>query len=201
MFDFNEFHEITGHLQIVKVFKNGKEEIVFDDHNTIVSGMGVGLSLLFSLSGATQITEFQIDRFQLGTSGNGVTETSAVFELSGPVSSGALYTGDSSLLQTVSATQIANGADVADQPFALISTFPARVNDTSVRYTLVLDEDAGNDVVDMAENATPFNEAGLFMKNPQGRSSDASILVAYRKHSAIEKTSDFALVYRWTINW
>jgi len=75
-----------------------------------------------------------------------------------------------------------------------------RVNDTSVRYTIVLDEDSANNIQrDSADR--PLNEIGLFMKNPQGRSSDASLLIAYRKFSDITKASDFALVFRWTINF
>ena len=62
-FNFVEELGVNGHLQISKRYPNGSEEIVFDDHNIIVSGMSVGLSFLFSASGSDKITDYQFDRF------------------------------------------------------------------------------------------------------------------------------------------
>tara|TARA_R110002051_G_scaffold321116_2_gene407920 strand:- start:519 stop:1130 length:612 start_codon:yes stop_codon:yes gene_type:complete len=200
--NFVEQRNITGHLQIAKIPKcGGQEEIVFDDHNIIVSGMGVGLSILYSLSGSSNITDFQFDRFQIGISGAGVTEASSVYELSGPLVTSEEYAGTAGGLITVSSTQIANGSDKSNQVFGMIPfSHVTRINDTSVRYTIVLDEDSVNNI-QRGSADRPLNEIGLFMKNPQGRSSDASLLVAYRKFSDITKASDFALVFRWTINF
>ena len=64
LLNFEENYDINGHLQIAKVFKDGTEEIVFDDHNIIVSGMSVGLSYLFTLSGSNKVYDYQFDRFQ-----------------------------------------------------------------------------------------------------------------------------------------
>ena len=141
--NFVEQRNITGHLQIAKIPKcGGQEEIVFDDHNIIVSGMGVGLSILYSLSGSSDITDFQFDRFQIGISGAGSTETSSVFELSGPLITAAEYAGTAGGLITVSSTQLANGANKSNQVFGMIPfSHVTRVNDTSVRYTIVLDAD------------------------------------------------------------
>ena len=106
--NFVEQRNITGHLQIVKIPKHsGKEEIIFDDHNIIVSGMGVGLSILYSLSGASSITDFQFDRFQIGISGAGTTEVSSVYELSGPLSSVEEYVGTAGDIHVLSSTQLA----------------------------------------------------------------------------------------------
>ena len=69
MMNFMEEVGITGHLTIVKKYKDGEEEVVFDDHNIIVSGLGVGLSYLFTGSGSNTIVDYQIERFQLGVSG------------------------------------------------------------------------------------------------------------------------------------
>ena len=92
--NFIEDLKVTGHLQIAKIDNSGKEEILFDDHNVIVSGMSVGLSYLFSLSGSAKITDFQIDRFQLGVSGPPKGgETSSIFQLSGCLTSIAEYGG------------------------------------------------------------------------------------------------------------
>lgn len=192
-FNFVENYQITGHLWGAKIYRDGREEVFVDDHNVIVSGISVGLSILYSLSGSDRITDFQFDRFQLGTSGDGQTATSSVFDLSGPLPTADLYGGE---LVAVSATQISNFVDVANQVFAKIPfSNVTRIGNTSVRYTLILDEDAGNSI------PNPLNEIGLFMKNPQGRAQDASILVAYRKFTAITKSTDFAMVFRWTLNF
>ena len=201
--NFAEQRWITGHLQIEKIWKDKSKgsEILFDDHNVIVSGMGVGLSILYSLSGSSNITDFQLDRFQVGVSGAGETETSSVFQLSGSLSSAAEYAGTAGGLRTVIADQILGVVDADDRVFGIIPfSHVTRVNDTSVRYTIVLDEDSANGIQRDSVDA-PLNEIGLFMKNPQGRSSVASLLVAYRKFSNIIKASDFALVFRWTINF
>jgi len=47
----NEVLDVSGHLQIIKIYKDGTEEKVFDDHNVITSGMGVGLAMLFAGQG------------------------------------------------------------------------------------------------------------------------------------------------------
>ena len=201
--NFAEQRWITGHLQIEKIWKDKSKgsEILFDDHNVIVSGMGVGLSILYSLSGSSNITDFQLDRFQVGVSGAGETETSSVFQLSGSLESAAEYAGTAGGLRTVIADQIRSIGDASDKVFGIIPfSHVTRVNDTSVRYTIVLDEDSANGIQRDSVDA-PLNEIGLFMKNPQGRSSVASLLVAYRKFSNIIKASDFALVFRWTINF
>ena len=45
--------DVSGHLQIYKIYKDGTEEKVFDDHNLITSGMGLGLSMLFAGQGSS----------------------------------------------------------------------------------------------------------------------------------------------------
>ena len=53
MKNFTEELGINGHLTIIKKMSTGEEEILLDDSNIIVSGMGVGLSYLFAASGAS----------------------------------------------------------------------------------------------------------------------------------------------------
>lgn len=190
---------ITGHLTIHKK-KEGKETLLFDDKNVIVSGMGVGLSYLFSASGSNSIVDYQLAKFQVGVSGFSGNQVSSTFQLSGPLSSVAEYGADSDLfIQTTE--QIKNGVFEAGNLFALIPhSKVTRINDTSVRYTMVLDEEACNDI-DASRGNTALSEIGLFMKNPSRSSApDAALLVAYRTFSSITKTSDFSLVFRWTIN-
>ena len=52
MKNFAENMGINGHLSIVRRWNDGQEEVLLDDSNIIVSGMGVGLSYLFTASGS-----------------------------------------------------------------------------------------------------------------------------------------------------
>ena len=95
MRNFTDELGIYGHLTIIKRFQDGEEEVVFDDHNVIVSGMGVGLSYMFNGSGSNSVLDYQIDRFQLGVSGKPdqtpSLELSSTYQLSGPLRSIAEY--------------------------------------------------------------------------------------------------------------
>ena len=75
-----DFLDPSGHLEIYKVYEDGTEEQVFSDPNTITSGMGVGLGLLYAGSGADDITNFQIRYFQLGVGGDTIIDTYGVSE-------------------------------------------------------------------------------------------------------------------------
>jgi hypothetical protein len=176
--NFIEDLGINGHLTISKLFKDGSEELIFDDHNIIVSGMGVGLAYLFAGLGSTKVTDFHLDRVQFGVSGNSSLETSTTFQLSGPLSSLAEY-GVNADQSVITSNQLANGSILSNKLFIKLP----RSKVTRIRSN------------------KPLNEIGLFMKNPQGSATDASLLVAYRYFSDILKTEDFSLVFRWTINF
>jgi hypothetical protein len=199
---FTEDMGITGYLSISKQYPNGEEEVIFDDHNVIVSGMGVGLSYMFNGSGSNTVLDYQIDRFQVGVSGPPTGgSTSAIYELSGALSSIAEY-GAGSNLFIERASQIKNSLIVTNQYFARIPANKiTRISDTSVRYTLVVDEEACNSLRREGSDLD-INEIGLLMKNPTGNTAlNRSILVAYRTFSNIRKTNDFSLIFRWTLNF
>ena len=198
---FLEELDVRGHLTISKVSKSGAEEIIFDDHNVIVSGMGVALAHMFALSGSDSILDYQIDRFQVGVSGLPANETTSRNQLVGPLSSFNEYGFDNNLV-IASAHHIINNSVVANQRiYCLIPQQNiTRIDSNTVRYTLVLDEFAANNLVRNSVE-TPLSEIGLFIKNPKGQEPDASILVAYRTFSDIYKTEDFSLVFRWSINF
>jgi len=205
--NFIEDLGVKGYLQIAKVYKDKPEEIVFDDHNVIVSGMGVGLSHFFTGSGADTIVDYQNDRFQIGVSGPPAGGAlSSIYQLSGPLSSTSEY-GVATNFAIVSGHQIKNGT-IAPTKNNVFGYIPfknvTRINETSVRYTIILDEDSANYsnyTSNRSATDLPLTEIGLFMKNPRGLNEDASILVAYRTFNQILKTSDFSLVFRWTINF
>jgi len=194
---------ITGHLTIHEV-RGGNETLIFDDRNMIVSGMGVGLAYFFSKLGSQSIVDFQIDRFQLGVSGNAGAQVSSTYQLSGALSSVAEYTtnGDSNLY-AFSATQLKNGVHTTS-PTPIFAAIPfskvTKIDDRSVRYTIFIDEDSCNNLSRNGADAY-LNEIGLFMKNPTGRATDSSILVAYKNFTNFRKTSDLGYIFRWTISF
>lgn len=127
-----------------------------------------------------------------------------MYKLDYPLSSAAHY-GVESKLVTVSSTQIQNGVNVANQVFVMIPfKNVTRLSDNSVRYTLILDERSVNNLSVYGYPGgtdAAIREIGLFMKNPRGDASPASILAAYKQFSPLKKTSDFSLVFRWTISF
>lgn len=200
---FIEELDVKGHLTISKLYKNGSEEVVFDDHNIIVSGMGVALSHLFALSGSDSILDYQIDRFQVGVSGGTELELYSRNQLSGALSSISEYGLDSNVI-TTSGYQILNNSVVGLATwFGLIPQQNiSRIDDTTVRYTIVLDENACNAAnVVRNSNQKSINEIGLFVKNIKNNDPEAPILVAYRHFDEIKKTSDFSIIFRWSINF
>lgn len=208
MKSFTEEIGINGHLTIIKQYTDGQEEVVFDDHNIIVSGMGTGLAALFTGSGSNSVLDYQIDRFQLGTSGRAtgvatdVLEVSSTYQLSGALTKSQYGGGSNLYIEEANLIRPAGswGANVA---FALIPAGKiTKISDTAVRYTLVVDEEAANGLVDSAGTTAYLSEIGLLMKNPFGLTgTNSSMLVAYRTFTAIEKTSDFSLIFRWTLNF
>ena len=184
----------TGHLQIFKLYENGEEEIVFDDHNIITSGMGVGFSHLFAASGGTQITDYQVLNFLIGSGGDFNDYGVSTYQLKLPVVNSAEWGADTTLfLETLYTLE--NGSPLGGpHPLARIRFSNIhKVTSTSVRYTLVLDRNTLNDA--------SISEVGLFMRNPRGQSPVIPVLVAYRPFTSITKTSDFSLIFRWTLQF
>jgi len=185
----------TGHLQIFKRYEDGSEELHFDEQNIITSGMGVGLSHLFAASGASSVVDFQIRHFLVGSGGDYSDYGVSTFKLQTPLLAAAAW-GDNSNLIIDSYNPIENGTILGDtRPFARIMFSNInKVTDTSVRYTLVLDRNT--------LNGKYINEVGLYMRNPRGSDPAPNpILVTYRPFSEITKTSEFSLIFRWTLQF
>ena len=191
-----------GHLTIHKVEK-GQEELVYDEDNVIVSGFGWGLANLYGRVGSSNITDYQIDRFKLGVSGGVGLQVAATTDVSGSLSSAFEYnsTGDSNLA-TVSGYRWENNTAISEAnwysniPFSKVT----KIDQRPVRYTIFIDEDSCNNLSRNGSEAS-LNEIGLFLKNPKASSPETSVLAAYRYFSSIRKTSDFGLVFRWTISF
>ena len=199
--------DITGHLQIVKVYSDGTEEVAFDDHNVITSGMGAGLGLLYAGSGAADITNFQVRYFQLGVAGDTVINSYGPDQVTlvsalGQVNGASDYQTDARSSIPIFEHELSDwdGDQASEDPadtdwqFGFISDNAIkRVDLNSVTYILYVDQFSCN-------NHT-LNEVGLFMKNPQGFDPYRSTLVAYRPFTDITKTDDFSLVFKWTLNF
>ena len=195
---------MKGHLTIHKVVE-GNEELVFDEANVITSGFGWSLSQLYGLAGSTKITDYQIDRFQLGVSGFAGNQVSSTYELSGPLSRISDYTGAGDSNLNVFQSKLYKG-DLGTAPNAIFASIPfskvTRIDDRSVRFTIFIDEDSCNNLEGASSEEVSLSEIALFVKNPTGNTvSDISSMAAYRYFSSIRKTSDFGLVFRWTITF
>ena len=204
----NDRAEITGHLEIWKVFESGEETLVFDEDNTITSGMGVGLGMLYAGSGAADITNFQIRYFQLGTKGDtrlltyGIHETLMASALGQVAGVDDYYGTGSPLIIARHRLMDWDGGSAQDSQGGTIWNFGTipdnaikRVDTNSVTYIIYIDRNTANNL------NTPLNEVGLFMKNPIGGVIPKSNLVAYRPFTNITKTSDFSLVFKWTLSF
>jgi hypothetical protein len=185
----------VGRLQIWKVFndRDKDKELVWDEHNVITSGMGVGLSHLFSASGSTSIADYQIVNFQIGTGGDFDNYGAYTFRLNSPLDASD-YGNESSFVQE-SLFPIENGELGTSGTFGKIRFSNIhKINKTAVRFTIVLDSNTAN----ITEQ---LSEIGLFMRNPRGLVTPSPILVAYRPFVEISKTRDFSLIFIWTIQF
>lgn len=186
-----ESYTPKGHLEIIRIWKDGQEEVVFSEKNTIVSGMGLALSYMFAGSGSRSIRDFQIGRFQVG-SGTYSTYGTSTSQLAGALAY-ADYGNPTYLLSSLS--QYVNGTIQSNKAFLTIPfNLIRRVDRTTVQFGLVLDENTAN-------ISQPLKEIGLFMNNPLNYASPTPILVAYKAFSSLVKTSDFTLLFKWTITF
>ena len=185
-----------GFLEISKVYSDGTEELVFDERNVITSGMSVGLSHLFSASGGTSIENFQVLNFQVGVSGDINTYGVHSYKLVSGLSQ-VQYESSGSEAFIELLAPIENGSVLGSTKAFVRIPFNhvEKVTKTSVRFILVLDRYTANGL------GVDLNEVGLFMRNPRGLAAESPILVAYRPFTAITKTSAFALVFKWTLQF
>tara|TARA_R100000008_G_C3542791_1_gene145762 strand:- start:190 stop:759 length:570 start_codon:yes stop_codon:yes gene_type:complete len=183
----------VGNLEIWKIYEDGTEELHFEEHNVITSGMGVGLAHLFSGSGAGSINDFQVLNFQVGSGGTTTDYGVSTFQLKTPVSRSDYLTTGSTLLTenlyTIKNGSVATSSTLVRIPYSNIQ----KVTNTAVRFNLVVDQ---NSLVNKS-----INEVGLFMRNPRGNNPPNPILVAYRPFTSLTKTSTFALILKWTISF
>lgn len=182
----------SGNLEIWKVHNDGQEELVFSDHNMIVSGLAAGMMSLFGGIHSNDIRDFQIRYFQIG-GGSVDPVTEATVQLASPFTSENYDpSGKASLVISSVDIRLNNDStttqDVVQIPWHHIK----KVSPTSVLYTLVLDSDSANSLT--------LTEAGLFLRSPfQVGATPTPVLAAYKTYPAIDKKQQFSLIFKWTI--
>ena len=190
--NFNDYCDYKGHLEVWKLFPDGSEELHYDEDNVVCSGMGASLALTYGASATSDIRNFQISLFQVGTQGDSSFnyQVSSNGRLGAPVAKSAYGT----TIETVEQSLIASGIEYRDEAFGAIgNAYIDKVTDTKVRWRIILDENTCNSEV--------LNEIGIFSRNPHQTTIGKSYLCAYRKFNDITKTSDFILDFRWTIEF
>jgi hypothetical protein len=195
-----------GHLEITKVYRDGKREVVYSKHNVITVGMGITLSEMFahatdedpgSTLGNANIGSYRIKYFQIGTGGDTVADPapSSLTSLGSPCVLSQY--GDQASLIVGSHNLWQDGA-LSNNAFAKLDDANIRkYGNTGVSFTFDLDVNTANGVA--------IDEIGIFSADPFLRlyatqqGVRASVLCAYRKFPEITKTTKFALAFKWTI--
>ena len=177
--------ESKGYLEIWKLFPDGGEELYYAKNNVITVGLPRTLGLLFNGGSNSNIGNFQIRYFQLGLSGSEGLQVSSTAALEPALTSNE-YGDASFLLNDETANQ--------DGPMGVIPfSHIKRLNGSRVMYQIMLDENTANGLT--------LNEIGLFSKNPEVGSPELPYLCAYRYFDDIEKTQNFSLLFKWTIEF
>lgn len=185
-----ENSEPRGHLEILKLYPDGREEVHFSEQNVITSGMGYTLLKAFSSPGVDNISGFQIVYFQLGVSGASSLQVTGTGQLSSALSESDYAPANFE----VSVHDLSSGTPTANQAFGVIP-FPyiKKISPTRVMYQIFVGEDACEDQT--------LNEVGLFSRNPNGSATDGSYLCAYRYFTPLAKKNSFSVLFRWTIEF
>jgi len=190
MSEFIEELGASGYLEIWKEYEDGQRELVHSDHNTIVSGMGVGLSFLFGGTGSDTIADFQIKYFEVGEDAH-LDYGLSTYTLGDELTRSQYNTSSLAILNL---PQIKDGTLVSEDMIVIAQQMIRRVAINSVQYTIALDTGTANNIT--------INEVGLLMKNPTGNvGEDNPILVAYKTFGNITKKEEFSLIFKWTLSF
>jgi hypothetical protein len=215
---------IKGHLTICKVYSDGTQEVVVDESNIITAGLGSAFLDIQRGGGSHYALDYVPYYFQVGTSDIGYTvspphqASSTFFQLSAPLhwsgygedtdleivkryrgfyaSSVSMKPEDISWVELLntSATLSSTIFSGTDQYFGVIKAGrTTKYFMEAFESEIVLDENAAN--------GNDISEIGLFAKNPKGFKEDSPLLMAYKKFTAIPKTSDFSIVMHWNIGF
>ena len=188
--DYGSGDRIKGHLEVIKLYVDGTEEVHFSDKNVITSGMGYTLLAAFASSGPGTVEPFQIQYFQLVTGGNYSRQVSSTGDLAAPLTSVQYGTANFE----ISTHDLSSGTPTANQVFGIIPwPYIKKVSPTRVMYQIMVGDEAVNGIT--------INEIGLFSRNPNSSATEGSYLCAYRYFTPLAKQDSFSVLFRWTIEF
>ena len=215
---------ISGHLTICKIYKDGTKETVLDRHNMITAGLGSSFIDLLQDNGSPFAEDYRPRYFQVGTSSisginftSNVAASSCFYQLSTPLHWSA-YGEDTSLLvykrDRGFNASTADGTTFGELLFTsgLISSIEfSSVDNSSSWFASIPATDATKYFLDACEtelvldensaNGHTISEIGMFAKNPKGLVKDTPLLIAYKSFTGIPKTSEYSLVFHWSIGF
>jgi len=108
--------QIRGHLEVVKIYQDGREEVHYSEDNVITSGMGYTLLQAFSNPGSNSISGYQMVYFQLGTGGSAPLQVSGTGELGTHLSEANYGTANFQ----ISTHDLSSGTGQTGLPFGVI---------------------------------------------------------------------------------
>jgi hypothetical protein len=194
-----------GHLEVVKLYDD-HEEVVFSDHNVICSGLAANMAAMYSSSGL-DVSSYQMNIFQLGEGTDATIGDTVVPNVLQTPLDWSSY-GENALMaldKTTGTLQDLSDASLSTGEAFLVlpQTYVDKVNDSTVRWNLHVDENTAN--------GQTLTEIGLFTNNPFEKDLTAeeriTWICAYRffgdpsTGQGIYKTQHFALVFKWTIQF
>ena len=190
LINYGSGDQIKGHLEVIKLYADGTEEVHFSDKNVITSGMGYTLLKAFASSGAGTIEPFQIQYFQLGSSGTIGRQVSSTGDLANPLTEVEYGTANFE----ISTHDLSSGTPAASQKFGIIPwPYIKKISPTRVMYQIMVGDEAVDGIT--------INEVGLFSRNPNSSATKGSYLCAYRFFTPLAKQDSFSVLFRWTIEF
>lgn len=197
---------MKGSVKIKKVFRDGSEELVLEDHNIITKGMGRSITSVLSNNVPDKLSDMLIGYYQIGAGNtypsNHEPETRPyIYQLANPLLEAQYGDKTNQVIDIHNQLYPTKGNFSPDSALqSLKATFVelspeyhTKITDDSVHYRLVIDKETANGV--------NIRELGLFSKNPDAESEEKSILVAYKTTGGIEKSDLFDLVVDWNLKF
>mgnify|MGYP003641988889 CR=1 FL=1 len=212
---------ISGHITICKIYKDGTKEVVLDNHNIVAAGLGSSFIDIIQNNGSVWAEDYRPKYFQVGTSSMDYDDTlstsSYFYQLSTPLL-WEDYGEDTDL--TVEHRDRGFNASTEDgttfQELLFTSAHLSAVQFSSVEnssswFPLIPDSNITKWYLDACEteiildersaNGKTISEIGMFARNPKGLPNDTPLLIVYRSFTGIPKTSDYSLVFHWSIGF
>ena len=193
LIEYTSSEDVKGYLEVVKIHKDGTEELHFSDKNVITSGMGVTLLEAFNTTTSRLIGNFQIVNFQVGVGGSVGYQVSTTGALGSALTPASQY-GTNPSFEVETATIETAGVRTTSHVLGIIPwAYIKKLTPTRVLYTIYLDENSCNGL--------SLNEVGLFSNNIYNLTPAVKFLCAYRYFNTLVKQDSFSVRFRWVIEF